>query len=168
MTEKDLQSEWAWSQIEAYADGSLSGANRKRMEEALEHDARLWDAVERASEVYRALRAAPRAPLPAGLRARLLGIPGERSVDWRWIAAPAGAFAAAVLAAVIVMRPPAPPPADPQVVAAVQQFELAMRYVQKSATLTGQEVTGAVGSGLRDALLVGRGTLDPESRKSGG
>jgi len=62
-------------------------------------------------------------------------------------------------------REPAPQPPDPRV-AALEEFNIAMKYVRKSAAITGKEVTDRVGGGLRDALTVSGNTLrDADARK---
>jgi hypothetical protein len=43
-----------------------------------------------------------------------------------------------------------------------------MRYLQKSARITENAVTTAVGSGLRDAVAVSRGALAQETDETGG
>lgn len=154
MTEKDLTNEWAWSQVEAYADGSLDAAAQARMRTELEHDARLCAAVERAGAVRAALRGMRGAPLPRGLRGRLLRIPGQPTMRMGWLAAAAAAIAAAAIAPALLREPEPTPEAI-----AMRDFELAMKYVQKSAAITSQEVTGTVGGGVRDALLASRNSL---------
>ena len=171
MTARDLNHEWARSEIEAWVDGSLTGERRARMAAALAADPALREAAERAAAVRRALRAPGVAPLPVGLRGRLLAIPGRSAPAWRrsWtMPAAAGAVAAiAAVAIVLSLRPTAPPPPDPRVVA-VQEFELAMRYLQKSARITQSGVTNAVGAGLRDAFAASRAALDRDTDETGG
>jgi hypothetical protein len=126
-------------------------------------------AVERARRVRAALRAAPAAPLPAGLRARLLRIPGPSLLRWPALAATA-AVAAAAIAVLVWQRPePSPPPVDERA-AAIADFELAMKYMQKSAAITSKEVTNHVGGGLREALTLSGNSLreSAERRKTGG
>jgi anti-sigma factor RsiW len=167
MTERDLSEEWARTQLEAWVDGSLTGDNRERMAAALAADPRLRAAAERALAVRRALRASPPAPSPAALRRRLLAIPGRSG--WPAFALPTAATAAlAVVAAAIWLRPAPPPPAADQRVVAVQEFELAMHYLQKSARMTQGEVTSAVGASLRDALAASREALARETEETGG
>jgi hypothetical protein len=166
MTEKDLQNEWAWSQVEAYVDGDLQGASLERMRDALRHDAQLGRAVERASAVRSALRSTRGAPMPAGLRRRLLGIPGGTRVRWSWAAVPAAMLVAA-LTVLLMLRNVEPPQPDPRTVA-LQEFETAMKYVRKSAAITGQEVTGTVGGQVRAALLVSRNSLRDAQKETGG
>jgi hypothetical protein len=168
MTDQDLSREWARSQIEAWADGSLAGESLERMHSALANDARLRAAAERAVAVRRALRDSPGASMPAGLRLRLLAIPGNPSRTW-FVALPAmaSALAAAIVGAVFLLRPDAPPPID-QRVAAVQDFELAMRYLRDSASVTQTEVTATVGARLRDALVTSRESLERSTKENGG
>jgi hypothetical protein len=169
MTERELSGEWARTQIEAWADGSLTGDSRARMEAALAADPRLKAAAERAVAVQRALRASP-AALPRGLRRRLLGIPG-RAARARSFALPAFASAMAAVAVVAVALWPRPEPSapiDPRAVAAAQELETAMRYLQRSARVTQGHVTSAVGTGLRDALAVSREALTQDTDETGG
>jgi len=170
MTERDLNGEWARTQLEAWADGSLTGESRARVDAAIAADPRLERAAERAVAVHRALRESRPEPMPRGLRRRLLAIPGQ-SPHSRSFALPAfasAAAAAAVVAAVLLLQPEPPPPVDPKVAAAAEDFETAMRYLHKSARITQGHVTGAVGTGLRDAFVVSRETLAQETDKDGG
>ena len=170
MTERDLNGEWARTQLEAWADGSLTGESRARMEAAIAAHPHLKSAAERAVAVHRALRASRPEPMRRGLRRRLLAIPG-RAPHARSFALPAFASAVAavaVVAAVLWLRAEAPAPIDPQVAAAAEDFETAMRYLQKSARITQEHVTGAVGTGLRDAFVASRETLAQETDENGG
>ena len=172
MTQRELSEEWAWAQLEAWADGSLTGEARERMAAAITADARLRAAADRALAVHRALRAAPLPAMPRGLRRRLLAIPGE-SPRARSFALPvfaSAAAAAAVVAAVLWLtpEPPAPADVDPRVAAAAQDFETAMRYLQKSARITQGHVESAVGTGLRDAFVVSREALAQQTDETGG
>lgn len=172
MTQRDLSEEWAWTQIEAWADGSLSGESRARMDAAIAADPRLRAAAQRAVAVHRALRASwPAASMPRGLRGRLLAIPG-RSARARSYGLPAFAGAAAVAVAVVAtaiwLRPEQPPAVDPRVAAAAQDLETAMRYLQKSARITEDAVTTAVGSGWRDAIAASRAAVAQETDETGG
>jgi hypothetical protein len=158
MTEKDLRNEWAWSQVEAYADGSLQGPSVERMQAAVRDDPRLADSVERARALHRALRADGAVPMPAALRLRLLGLPSP-GAPRRWVAAPAAlALAALAVTAVWLTRETEPPPPDPRIVA-IQEFEIAMKYVRKSAAVTSQGVAGTVSTGMRDALVASRNSI---------
>ena len=169
MTDRDLNEEWAKTQLEAWADGSLTRENRERMAAALAANPALRAAAERAVAVHRALRTLPRAPMPSGLRKRLLAIPaGSRSV-WRPFALPVAAAVAAALVAVVWLQPEPPQPVDPRVAAAAQDLETAMRYLQRSARITENEVTSALGAGLRDAVATtSRAALGPDTDETGG
>jgi anti-sigma factor RsiW len=171
MTQKDLNEEWARTQLEAWADGSLTGESRARMDAAIAVDPRLRAAAERAVAVHRALQAASAVRMPGGLRSRLLAIPSRAPRGRRSFFIPAfasAAAAAAVVAVALWLRPETPEPVDPQVVAAAQNFETAMRYLQKSAVITQGHVESAVGTGLRDAYVVSRDALTRETDKTGG
>src|SRR5690606_20267355 len=88
VTEIDVR--WAWSRVEAAADGSLSRADMRRMRRAIEGDPGLEAAVERAMRLRAALRTLGREPVPASLTGRLLEIrrPGRdrasRGSVWSW------------------------------------------------------------------------------------
>jgi anti-sigma factor RsiW len=172
MTQRELSEEWAWTRLEAWADGSLTGEARERMAAALAADARLKSAAERAVAVQRALRAEQPQPLPRGLRRRLLAIPSEspRARSFALPALASAAAAAAVVAAVLWLtpEPPAPADVDPRVAAAAEDFETAMRYLQKSARITQGHVESAVGTGLRDAFVVSREALAQQTDETGG
>jgi anti-sigma factor RsiW len=172
MTQKDLSEEWAWTQLEAWADGSLTGESRARMDAAIAADPRLRAAAERAVAVESALRAASPVHMPRGLRRRLLAIPSQAPRARRSFLIPALASAAAavaVIAGVLWLQPqPAEPPPDPRLVAAAQDLETAMRYLQKSAVITQGHVTSAVGTGLRDTLAASRNALARETDENGG
>lgn len=169
MTQKDLHNEWAWSQIEAYADGSLDGAAHERMRAELANDARLRAAVERADAVRAALREIHSAPLPRGLRGKLWRIPGQRVMHWSWLAVPAAAAMATIAAIAIAPLLTSPQVEPDPSVAALREFELAMTYVQKTAAITSQEVSGTVGGGVLDALRTSRQSLrNAESKQETG
>jgi len=168
MTQRDLNDEWAKTQLEAWADGSLTGESRERMAAALAADPQLRAAAERAAAVHRALRASAPEPMPPGLRRRLLAIPSRSRNVWRAFALPVAAGVAAAFVAVVWLRPEPPPETDPRVAAVAQDLETAMRYLQKSARITQNEVTNAVGSGLRDAVAVTRAAAGQETDETGG
>jgi hypothetical protein len=172
MTQRDLNEEWARTQLEAWADGSLTGESRVRMDAAIAANPRLEAAAKRATAVHRALRAAQLEPVPRGLRSKLLAIPGRepRARPFLFPAFASAAVAAAVVATVLWLRPEPPTPVevDPRVAAAAQDFETAMRYLQKSARITQGHVEGAVGTGLRDAYVVSRDAIAQETDETGG
>ena len=185
MSDKRLFDIWAWSQIEAAADGSLDRESLERMREAEERDARLRAAIVRARALRGALRASGRESAPRGLLGSLLAIP-QRHPRVRkpvargtasgpvWATA-GGAAAAAALAAVVVAGlsgPPLPPPgattATPeplapalteQELAAAREFAVALAYLNKSAAITGREVGVALNDGFTAALAVSRNSL---------
>ena len=166
MTDQDLNGEWARSQIEAWVDGSLTDANRERMRAALQRDPQLRAAAARAAAVQRALRGVAPAPLPRGLRRRLLAIPARPGRVWPRFALPVAAGVAALAVAVWWQRPVVPPPDER--VAAIADFELAMQYLHESARFTQSEVTGAVGSGLHGAWAQSRESLERSTKENGG
>jgi hypothetical protein len=163
MSNMDRHDEWAWERIEAMADETLTRHERRRMLEAMRADERLGAAVTRARMVRDGLRELGRAPVPAGLSARLMSVSSrgaQWTTHWSWIALPIAAVAVAVAMVALIMRP-APSPEDPRV-AAVRDFTVAMAYLQKSAAYTGEEVTDAVSAGLLEALVVGGNSLFEE------
>lgn len=167
MTDQHLKDEWARSQIEAWADGSLTDANRERMRTALQRDPQLRAAAERAAAVHRALRDTAPASLPRGLRGRLLAIPARQDRVWSRFALPVAVFGVAALAVAVWWQRPVEPTLEERV-AAVAELELAMHYIHKSARLTRSGVTGAVGSGLQDAWTVSRESLERSTKENGG
>jgi hypothetical protein len=168
MTERDLNDEWAQTQLEAWADGSLTGENRKRMAAALAADPKLRGAASRAVAVRRALRASAPEPMPVGLRRRLIAIAGPSRNAWPSFALPVAASVAVAVVAAVWLRPAAPPPEDPRVAAVAQDVELALRYLHKSARIAESEVADALGSGLRDAVAVTRAAVGEETDETGG
>jgi hypothetical protein len=106
---------------------------------------------------------------------RLLGIPGGSAAGWLWFASPAktaiGIAAAATIVAgvatLVALRSVGPEAADPRIVA-IQEFELAMKYMQKSVVITNEEVGNAVSDGLREALVVSRDSIRQTRQESGG
>jgi anti-sigma factor RsiW len=160
----DLNGEWARTQLEAWVDGTLEGESRARMAAAIAADPQLKAAAERAAAVRRALRALPQEPVPAGLRRRLLAIPARSGATRRpllWPALASAAAAAAVVGISLWFAPTPPAPTEEQA-AAMQDLEVAMRYLQKSARITQGQVTSAVGGGLRDAFAATRQALDQD------
>lgn len=168
----DLENRWAWSQVEAMADSSLSADDEQRMHTEMARDASLRDAVERAAALRRALRELSSEPVPLSVPLDLLRIPRAAPLERR---SGAGLWAAGtvtglvLLAALLrVLWPESPPPA--QRIAALEDFQIAMTYLQRSAALTRREATEAVGSGLREALSVSREAVreDESNPENGG
>jgi hypothetical protein len=165
-----LDQQWAWSQVEAMADGTLPASDEARMRAALRADARLREAVERATAIRGGLRRLGRSPVPPSLWRRLLRVPRAaarpkpRRAAGVVAAAGLGLAAAAIAAVAIFLEPvQTPPPAAADArAAAVADFAIAMTYLQRSATLANSEMGAAVRSGLRDALAVGRGATRNE------
>jgi anti-sigma factor RsiW len=169
VSEQELNREWASSQIEAWVDGSLRGVDRERMRAALQRDPELRAAAERAAAIYHALHAQEPAALPQGLRRRLLAIPKpavRRVQPWMLPALVAAGVAALAVAAWLAL-PTAPPPPDERM-AAIADFELAVHYLNKSARITQVEVTRQVGTGLRDAWVTSRESIEKSTQENGG
>ena len=173
-----LESQWAWSRIEAMADDTLTAAERRRMRKAMAADRQLNRAVEDAMSLRGELAHLNRAQVPVALRRRLLSIPGDRPQAPAGFLPVAVAIAAVVAVlvglAVLLQRAPAPAPAaaaQAQAKAeAVEDFAVAMTYLRRSAVITSAEVSTAVGDGLRDAMAVSREAARKEKRelKNGG
>ncbi len=75
------------------------------------------------------------------------------------------------------LNPGAPPASSPAAAvaaaedrAAVENFQVAMAYLQRSTLIAGAEVSSAIGSGLRDALVISRKAVRDTraERKKGG
>jgi anti-sigma factor RsiW len=163
---KDLNAEWAWSQIEACADGSLRGSQQARMRQEMARDPMLAAAVARAREVRTALGSVRREPVPAGLRARLLTIGHPRPIAWRAVAPAALGVATVLLLAVLVLRPmPETPGPTPQIAGhdeseqAIEEFRIAMRYLRIGAERSGEQVGDALATSLRLALATSHDSL---------
>lgn len=172
MTEKDLNMEWAWSQVEAMADGSLTGADRRRMRAAMRSDAALSTAVAEARRLRRELALLGPAPVPGALSRRLLAIPSRSHVrpTWSVIGVPIAAAAMGAVAAIaglLALEQTSRPDFEREL--AVQELRLAMSYLQRSAVMTGNDVTRELTNGLREALAVGTGAvLETESQSRNG
>jgi len=158
-TSKDARADWAWTQIEAMADDSLTGEERVRMEAALASDPDLRAAVDRAHRLGAELRRLPRPRPPRGLLGRLLAVPGRSESAWPMLAAPLGAMAVAALAALLVASVRQAPPDPSPEAEAVREFVLAMTYLQRSAVVTRDEVGGQVGQSLASVLMASRESL---------
>jgi hypothetical protein len=169
MKQKDLNDAWAWARIEAMADGSLDCAARLRMHEAMRRDTDLDLAVSRAAAVRRGLRSMGGPPVPGGLLGRLLAVPSARhgrSWSWSWAAVPASVAVAAVVAVMLY----GPRSADEEArLAAVQEFNVAMYYLQKSVAIANRKVEDEVGTGVYGAIAAGRNRLtDERDEETGG
>jgi hypothetical protein len=179
----NLESQWAWSRVESMADRSLSADEQRRMRDAMAVDRELNRAVQDAIALRRELKGLARVPKSTALRRRLLDIAndGQRPASWiRLSATWATGFAAAAALAVaaFVLLRTAPQDAAPPEVAqtktpdeAIEDFVIAMTYLQKSATIANAEVTAAVGGSLHEALSASRDTEREQRRqlrKNGG
>ncbi len=174
MAEHREKDEGAWRHVEAVAAGELEGEALERVQEAMRADPALRRAVERARSVRRALRGFEPQPMPRGLLRRLWSIPAGTSVNaaaapgYRWprLAAPAVAMSVAAVIGLMLLRPEPAPEPDPREVA-VQEFVIAMSYLQRAAATANRETRQHVGTGLTDAfsatwdaLLTEDSTLD--------
>lgn len=176
MTDKRLIDAWAWSQVEAAADGSLDGEAVNRMADAVADDPRLRAAVARARAVRSAIRSSAAVPMPAGLLATLLAIPrgsprhdaAARIAGHRpW--APLGAVAAAGLAAIVVADLAGTHMESKRQaqLGAVQDFEIAIGYLRQSTAVTSREVGAALNGGVAAALDVSRESLTRRTEPGG-
>jgi ferric-dicitrate binding protein FerR (iron transport regulator) len=156
MNGKELDRTWAWSHVEAYTDGSLKGEDRARMEGVLNADAQLAGAVDRAAQLRFSLTRMRLPKPPRGLLGRLLAVPARRR-PLQFLAAPLGTVAIAFIVALIVSMGPTPRDETTQ---AVEEFALAMSYLQRSAEITRNKVGDYVGSGLVSAVTVSRQSLE--------
>jgi hypothetical protein len=168
----DLDDRWAWSQVEAMADGTLPRADEQRMRTAMAADVRLREAVALAATVRGELKRLARAPVPPSQRRRLLRIPSAspraQSRRVRGLvpaAALVGAAVAAIALTALLETPRTPPVASPEAQAqAVADFAVAMSYLRRSAEIASTDVTTAV----RGALPGGRDTARDNERKPNG
>ena len=159
----ELDQTWAESQIEAMADGSLPADAERRMLALMNRDSGLETRVEQARALRRELRELANVPLPRGLRWRLWRIPTAdrrlRSVLWM----PAGIMATAVVAVLgvnLYFGAQGPSADDVARTAAVQDFAVAVSYLQKSAVMARNEINESVGSGVLNALAISRGMIE--------
>lgn len=164
-----LNGQWAWTQVEAMADRSLTGAEQERMRAAMRGDPELRAAVERARALRRELRKLDRAPLPAGLLRRLWRIPKDSRAAWPmrsplWVAASIAVVAIAVTVALSLTLRPTPSPLDEQRLAAVRDFETAMTYLQWTAQIASLETNQAVTYGIQEALATSRNAIQEQTR----
>lgn len=174
----DLENQWAWSQVEAMADASLAAGDERRMRAAMAGDPELRKAVGRAVSLRRELARLGRAAPPRGLARRLLRLPADGVAPRSERRSPpvlafgiAAAAAVAVAAGVVVLLASPQRAAGPtESHAAVENFRVAMTYLQHSTAFAGTEVSAALGDGLRDALAIsGRAAHEKkQQRKNGG
>ena len=160
MTELDRN--WARSQVEAMADGSLSADAERRMRALIHCDPELKAQVERARALRLELRALTSRRAPRGLARRLWQIPAAnrpRTLLW----APATALASLAVVAItagLLIYDPGPTREELARDAAVQDFALVVAYLQKSALVARNEVNAAVGYGMADALATSRSAIE--------
>lgn len=162
MSEIELETEWAWSQVEAMADGSLAADDQRRMRAAMRERPALRAAVDRARLLERELKRLGRASVPESLARRLAEIPGParaRSAWTTWGVPAAAAATGAVVAMVSLLALQQVSQPDTERELAMQEFRLAMSYLQRSAAMTGDDVTRELTNGLREALAVGRSAV---------
>lgn len=157
-----LDRSWAESQIEAMADGSLSPEAEQRMRSLIDADPEIGARVARARSLRRELGALRGGPVPRGLLGRLWQIPaaGRPKRPAFMPAAAFAALAAAALAVSLFMSIRGPTAEELAREAAVQDFVVAMAYLQKSVTIAQNEVNQAVGSGMLSAIEVSREVME--------
>lgn len=156
MTELDRT--WAKSQVEAMADESLSVEAERRMRAVLAEDPALAAEVDQARALRRNLRALTGRRAPKGLLRGLWQIPAaDRPREAYWVPASVlAAVAAAALGVSVFLGQPGPTPEETAREDAMQDFAIALAYLQRSAQLASQEVNEAVGDGMRGAAAIGR------------
>jgi anti-sigma factor RsiW len=159
-----LDSAWARTQVEAMVDGNLSEAAEQRMRALIDDDPALAAEVERARGLRRELKALRRVPVPRGLGSRLWRIPNRERprVGITWVPATGiAAVAALALTVSILFGIEGQRPSEEQLAreAAIQDFAIAMAYLQKSALVARNEVNEAVGAGVMDAWAAGRDAI---------
>ena len=166
MTELDRS--WAESQIEAMADDSLSAEAKKRMTAAMQRDPALAKRVEQARALRAALRGIQSPPVPKGLFLKLWRIPVNERQAYGGFWKPAGVLATvliAVLGANLYWQTPEPA-IDPEQAAAIQDFAIAVAYLQKSAVMARNEINETVGSTVLSALAASQGMIDQTSDRN--
>lgn len=160
MTELDRA--WAESQIEAMADDSLAPDAKQRMRVLMNVDPEIRARVERARALRRELRLLSEQPVPRGLFWRLWQIPAaNRPPRTFWLpAAAVASIATAALGISLFFSVQGPSPEEMAREAAVQDFAIALAYLQRSAELARSEVNEAVADGMRGAVSVSRQAIE--------
>ncbi|MDX1562187.1 MAG: hypothetical protein R3305_04640 [Gammaproteobacteria bacterium] len=147
------------SQIEAYADGSLEADAKRRIEQLMRDDPSLARRVEQARALRRELRKLGRAPVPRGLRSRLMRIAKPAPSPGIGLIPAAGLAAVATIAFGLGFFASQPLVSLDPNTRAINDFQIAMAYLQRSAVLTQGELNDAVGYGMRNAFAVSRDAL---------
>ena len=161
MTELDRM--WARSQVEAMAEGTLAPEAEERMRAAMARDASIAAEVAAARTLRRDLAALKSVSVPRGLWWRLWRIPSAERRPSNTIWMPAGALVTAlvvVIGANLYFGGSEPTLDQAAQQEAVEDFVIAMAYLQKSALMARNEVNEAVGSSVLSALAVSRGIMN--------
>ena len=161
----ELLLEWAWGQLEAMADGSLSHTQQQRMRQAMALDADLSMAVGKAKRLHLALQNMSTIKTPSGLWWKLWRIPTAMDREQHqtnritWFAAPV-ALASCVIVIALALLPEVMKP-DPELAmreAAIKDFQTAMHYVSKSAAISQRATHSGLGGGIQKALSLSLNT----------
>jgi anti-sigma factor RsiW len=161
----DLDKQWAKSQVEALVDGSLPPESERRMQAALRQEHRLRREVDAARALRRELKRLRKPPMPHGLVFRLLSIPVAERPSQRRLLPVTGVAALAVIAIGAGVFPFVQESSEARArVAAVEDFQLAMVYLQKSTALAHNQVSEAVSLGILGAVETSRHVLYDERR----
>lgn len=166
MTSRQRPDAWAWDQIEAAADASLTADELQRFERAAARDPQLAAAAKRARAIREQLRRLPQARVPQGLLGRLWSIPASghapipsrRARSTHRLIGPAVAAGLVAIALAALLLRPDPVERDARV-AAIEDFGIAMTYLQRSAAIASNEVHGRVRHGVIDAYTLSREAL---------
>jgi anti-sigma factor RsiW len=154
----ELDRAWATTQFEAMADDSLSPQAKRRMLALMASDPGIAREVRQARALRHQLKGLSRAPVPRRLLSQLWRIPSaERPARSYW--APAGmlaTLAVAVLGLNLLLTEPGLSPQELARQDAVQDFAIAVAYLQRSADLAQFEVNEAVADSVRGAVAVSR------------
>ena len=168
MTQRDLNEEWARTQLEAWADGSLD-----------RREPRAHGRCDRSRSAARCCRRARRCRASCVALVAADGDAARAAAPLARDSGPSAARGASFCAAGVrerrgcrgcrrrrsLAQARAAGAVDQRAVAAAQELEVAMRYLQKSARITQGHVTSAVGTGLRDAVAVTREALARDTTK---